>query len=146
MMTSRKIARPLAKRPGTRIALATLSLLSTLAWITPSIAGEYPDRSGQCYFFRGETLELQEECKLSTGYGAGAQYVILNWSDGVKTKIFNLTVCKEGGNCGSTVDDAKATLYSRDLFLNPTDEKDEQEITCYAIQNNNNSVCYRFQS
>ncbi len=128
------------------IALAALSLLGTLAWTHPSIAGEYPDRSGQCYFFRGETLELQEACKLSTGYGAGAQYVILNWSDGVKTKIFNLTVCKEGGNCGHTVDDEKAKFYSRDLFLNSTDEKDEQEITCYAIQKNDNSVCYRFNA
>lgn len=55
----RSIARP--------SALAVLSLLGTLAWTNPSIAGEYADRSGQCYFFRGETLELQEACKLSTG-------------------------------------------------------------------------------
>jgi hypothetical protein len=128
------------------IAIATLSLLSILSWTKPSIAAEYPDRSGHCYFFRGETLELQEKCKLSTGYGAGAQYVVLNWSDGVKTRIFNLTVCKGGGNCGNTVDDEKATLYSRDLFLNPTDEKNEQEITCYVIKKNDNSVCYKFNS
>jgi hypothetical protein len=125
------------------IALITLSL--PIAFTQPSMAGENPDRSGDCYFFRGETLELQEECKLSTGYGAGAQYVVLNWSDGVKTKIFNLTVCKGGGNCGHTVDDEKATFYSRDLFLNPTDDKNEQEITCYEIQGNKNSVCYRFK-
>lgn len=128
------------------IALIGVSILSTVSWTQPSLAGEYADRPGQCYFFRGETLELQEACPLSTGYGAGAQYVILNWSDGVKTRIFKLTACKEGGNCGNTVDDEKASFYSRDLFLNPTDDKEEQEITCYVIKKNDNSVCYRFNS
>lgn len=134
------------KRSHRKILFASLALLSGFVGSQPAIAGAYPDRPGQCYFFRGETLEMHETCTLSTGYGAGAQYVILNWSDGVKTKIFNLTVCKNGGNCGSTVDDVKATFYSRDLFLKPTEEKDEQELTCYAIHNNDNSVCYRFKS
>lgn len=116
----------------------------------PAEARPNPDRLGICYFYRGDTQEQVEPCILSSGYGTGVHYVIMNWLDGVKTKVVMSPYCEPGqdfddaGFCNYTVDDAAAMPYSRDVFLAPTDINDPDNLPCFRILETDNSVCYRF--
>ncbi|MGB5963794.1 MAG: hypothetical protein WBG73_24380 [Coleofasciculaceae cyanobacterium] len=108
-------------------------------------AKPYPDRPGICYFFKGNSLETTQTCVISTGYGAGAQYVILNWVDGVKTRILNNTYPE--AEIITTVDGEVAQDYARDtswyrVVKNPGSRDDI--MFCQRILSNQNSVCYKF--
>lgn len=123
------------------IALASLAL--------PAQSRPYPDRTGICYFFEGETQALTEPCVISSGYGAGAHYAILQWSDGVKTRVFMINRCLQGdfdasGFCDYTVDDHAAEPYSRNVFMQVTTAVDEDSLSCFRVLETGNSVCYRF--
>lgn len=133
-----------------RLPLVTASAFSLLAvLIQPANSRPYPDRSGVCYFFRGQKQELTQPCVISAGYGAGAHYAVLQWPDGVKTSIVMINSCPnkdwdDNGFCKYTVDEYKATYYQRDVFLKVTTRADEDNLDCYRVIDTGNSVCYRF--
>ncbi|NER82924.1 MAG: hypothetical protein F6K42_25885 [Leptolyngbya sp. SIO1D8] len=128
---------------------ASLVTLTTVAWSAISAARPYPDQAGVCYFYRGETQEILEPCVISSGYGAGAHYAILHWSDGVETNITLINFCPDEnfddrGFCRYTVDDYDAEPYERNIFLEITALEDPENMPCYRVIETGNSVCYRF--
>ena len=131
-------------------AIATsLASIAVVAWSISAESRPYPDRSGICYFYRGDIQELLESCVISSGYGAGAHYATLHWPDGVDTHITLINACStehfdDRGFCRYIVDDYEAVLYERDVFLNITMVEDPDNLTCYRIVETDNSVCYRF--
>lgn len=131
-------------------AIATTFIgVFTLSWGFGGEARPYPDSFGVCYFYRGDTQEILEPCVIGTGYGAGAHYAVLRWSDGVDTSIMMINFCPnldfdEHGFCRYTVDDYAAEPYERDVFLNITTSEDVDNLSCYRIIETGNSVCYRF--
>jgi hypothetical protein len=134
-----------------KYAFSLLGCVGLLSLLSPSVqARPYPDRSGICYFFRGEKPELKRNCILETGYGAGAHYASLNWQDGIKTAIEMINICPQGGFdnsgfCRYTVDGHAAQPYERNVFLQPTQEISADNLYCYRVVKTGNSVCYRFQ-
>jgi hypothetical protein len=130
----------------TSLSTIGLAMLATVVEARP-----YPDQSGVCYFYRGDTQEMMEPCVISGGYGAGAHYAILRWSDGVDTRIVMGNLCEpdaydEYGFCTYTVDDYEAEPYERNVFLDITTLDDPDNMTCYRVLETGNSVCYRFNS
>lgn len=116
--------------------------------IQPVESRPYPDRTGVCYFFRGDTPELTQTCVISGGYGAGGHYAVLQWPDGVKTQITMINFCPnrdfdETGFCRYTVDDHEARPYQRDVFFETTTSADSENLDCYRLVETGNSVCYR---
>jgi hypothetical protein len=68
---------------------STIALTLIGSAIAPQIAqaGSFKNSSVRCYFFKGETLAMEETCK-SDGYswfGGGGHS--LKWSDGITTQI-----------------------------------------------------------
>ena len=134
--------------------LIASSLVISAAAITYQATAEarpHPDQSGVCYFYRGDTQEILEPCVISSGYGAGAHYAILRWSDGVETNITMINFCPDedhddGGFCRYTVDDYDAEPYERNVFLDPTTIPDADNLPCYRVIETGNSVCYRFDA
>lgn len=107
-------------------------------------ARPYPDRPGICYFFRGNSLELTQTCVISTGYGTGEHYAVLNWADGVKTHILNNLNLKPPT---LKVDGEIAQEYKRDTsFYSVVENPGSREdiMFCQRILSNQNSVCYKF--
>lgn len=134
-----------------RIALTTGFITATVTALSLSAeARPHPDQLGICYFFRGDTQEQVEPCVLSSGYGTGVHYVIMNWLDGVKTTIVMSPRCEPGqeiddiGFCNYTVDDFAAEPYERGVYLAPTDVDDPDNFPCFRVIDTGNSVCYRF--
>lgn len=127
-----------------------IGIAAIAATVSMMVMGEVsarpnPDRAGICYFFKGNSLELTQTCVISTGYGAGAQYVILNWADGVRTRILNHTYPEP--EIITTVDGEAAQDYARDtswynVVENPGSNDDI--MFCQRILSNRNSVCYKF--
>lgn len=122
---------------------------AAVGWSLPAQSRPYPDRAGVCYFYRGDTQEMLEPCVISSGYGAGAHYAVLHWSDGVETNITMINFCPdddydEGGFCRYTVDDREAEPYQRNVFLTVTTIEDPDNLICYRVIETDNSVCYRF--
>ncbi|MGK7872341.1 MAG: hypothetical protein AB4426_03200 [Xenococcaceae cyanobacterium] len=110
-----------------------------------------PDSLGICYLFEAEKLSKQERCVISTGYGAGAHYVVLNWSNGKNDVLYSINYCPEEnydsqGFCGYLVGEQEAIVYQRDVFYNRTNTNSEDNISCYQITDTNKSVCYRITS
>ncbi|MEM8805550.1 MAG: hypothetical protein AAGF01_05945 [Cyanobacteria bacterium P01_G01_bin.38] len=130
------------------------SLAGTVAVLSvglsaPAIARPYPDRLGICYSFNGDEVDLTQPCVISSGYGAGAHYVALQWIDGSRTPIVMINACEpeefdESGFCRYTVDELDAAAYQRDVFLNATTISDEENLSCFKVIETGNSVCYRF--
>lgn len=125
------------------------AITAGVALSAPSHSRPYPDRTGVCYFFRGETPELTEPCVISTGYGAGSHYAALRWSDGVVTRIFMINSCPVDGYdahgfCKYTVDDESAAFYFRDVFMGVTSSTDPENMSCWRVLESGNSICYRF--
>jgi hypothetical protein len=116
---------------------------------TPLQAKPYPATAGMCYSFTGETPTLRQPCVIQTGYGAGGHYAVLEWLDGVKTRIEKVNFCPEqnfdsAGFCRYIVDDEAAQSYFRDRALQPTPSFNSDEaIACFKIKKSGNSVCYR---
>lgn len=130
-------------------ASITASFVLSILGVKVVNARPNPDRSGICYFFQGNVQELQDPCVISTGYGAGAHYAVLHWSDGVKTRLYEINHCPEQnyddrGFCSYTVDDYEAQIYQRDGFMNPTTSNDMDNLLCFRVIKTGNSVCYRF--
>lgn len=136
--------------------LVTLGLIGTITttlavYPLRAAARPNPDRRGICYFLRGEKPEMTEPCVISTGYGAGAHYVVLQWRDGVKTSINMIHFCPKqalsaDGFCRYTVDDYEAIPYARDVFLQPTSAAAAENLPCFKVRQTQNSVCYRLES
>jgi hypothetical protein len=133
-----------------RLPLITTSIaILSVAFIQPADSRPYPDQSGVCYFFRGQRQELTQSCVISAGYGAGGHYAVLQWPDGVNTRIIMTNSCPnedydENGFCGYTVDNYEAVPYQRNVFLETTTIADEDNLDCYRVVATGNSVCYRF--
>jgi len=130
------------------LIVASVAALS-VALIQPASSRPYPDRAGICYFFRGEVRKLTQTCVISGGYGAGAHYAVLQWSDGVRTSITMINYCPrqkydKDGFCKYTVDDREAKPYKRDVFFQTTTSADSDNLDCYRVISTGNSVCYRF--
>ncbi|MCU0569096.1 MAG: hypothetical protein MUF49_21150 [Oculatellaceae cyanobacterium Prado106] len=126
--------------------MMAIALLSTPVLVTArsADAAPYPDRPGICYSFAGDSLEQVQSCVISTGYGTGVQYAVLNWPDGSRTRIMT-EVSNEPGTI--TVDDAIAEDYMRDAsWYNIVDEFDTsvETIFCNRVIETGNSVCYKF--
>jgi hypothetical protein len=129
----------------------TLSLAITGVVITCTAgqARPYPDQVGVCYAFQGDTQTRLEPCVIRAGYGAGAHYAVLNWSDGTKTSILMVNDCPDGnynqsGFCSYTVNDRDAEVYQRDVFLGETTFDDPDNLPCYRVISSTSSFCYRF--
>jgi len=129
----------------------TLSLAIAGAVITCTAvqARPYPDQVGVCYAFEGDNQARLEPCVVSSGYGAGAHYAILNWSAGTKTNIVMVNACTDGnydtsGYCRYTVSDRDAEVYQRDVFLGKTTFDDPDNLLCYRVISTTSSFCYRF--
>lgn len=137
-------------RLNRQITLTTgLLAAAAVGWSLTAQSRPYPDRAGVCYFYRGDTQEMLEPCVISSGYGAGAHYAVLHWSDGVKTNITLINFCPdddydERGFCRYTVDDHEAEPYQRNVFLTVTTLEDSGNLSCYRVIETDNSVCYRF--
>ncbi|WP_353258120.1 hypothetical protein [Prochlorothrix hollandica] len=135
--------------PISTLALAIAAILTSPTG--PSSAAPYPDRSGICYYFPvgTDTPTLTQPCVLSSGYGAGAHYTVLQWADGVKTRILMINTCPSAtaddqGFCRYTVDDVEALPYDRDNFFQETSPPEPDNLPCYQVLETGNSVCYRF--
>jgi len=117
-----------------------------------AIARPYPDEVGVCYRFEGDVLVQHEPCIISAGYGAGAHYAILHWSDDRSTEIYLLNTCFDrqefdaAGFCAYQLDENEAEAYERDVFLNVSTVDDPDNMTCYRAIATNESVCYRFSN
>mgnify|MGYP001791061440 CR=1 FL=1 len=133
-----------------RTLAASAIAASILGWSLPTAARPYPDRLGICYFYEGEIQETLEPCVIGSGYGAGAHYTTLHWSDGVVTRIDLINACEPDefdarGFCAYTVDDSVAAPYERDVFLEITTVEDPDNLSCYRVIETDNSVCFRFE-
>ncbi|MEM9220022.1 MAG: hypothetical protein AAGD25_37560 [Cyanobacteria bacterium P01_F01_bin.150] len=128
--------------------LVGLTVGAMLTWSSLATARPYPDELGICYRFQDDTLEQREPCVISAGYGAGAHYVVLHWSDDTSTAIHMINYCVDGqefddrGFCGYRVNDQDAEPYERDAFLGIATVEDSS-MTCYRTLSNDESVCYR---
>lgn len=128
--------------------IASAIAASLIAPIQPTDARPYPDQTGVCYFFRGETRELMQTCVVSGGYGAGGHYSVLQWPDGVQTNITMVNLCPNqdydtSGFCRYTVDDHAAVPYQRNVFFDTTTSTDSDNLDCYRVVETGNSICYR---
>lgn len=120
------------------ILVTGLMTTGAIAWATPATSRPYPDQVGVCYAFQGDTQARLEPCVISAGYGAGAHYAVLNWSDGTKTSIVIVNACADGnydpsGFCRYTIDDRDAEFYQRDVFLGETTFDEPDNLLCYRI-------------
>lgn len=133
-----------------RIAVLTSFIpLIAASFMPRAIARPYPDRLGICYRFQDDTLDHQEPCVISTGYGAGAHYTVLHWSDDTNTAIYLMTACTEQeyddrGFCGYQMDEEDAEPYERNIFFDITTEHEPDNIPCYRAIASDESVCYQF--
>ena len=128
---------------------ASIATASVIALATSTEARPYPDQSGVCYIFSGNTQEVLEPCVISSGYGAGAHYATLNWSDGSTTSINMSNFCDPNtfdanGFCSYTVNEREAEYYERDVFLGVAVMNDPDNLPCYLVESTDISVCYRF--
>ncbi len=133
----------------TQILIASLTTAGAIAWATPATSRPYPDQVGVCYAFQGDTQARLEPCIISSGYGAGAHYAVLNWMDGTKTSIMMVNDCPDGnydqsGFCSYTVNDRDAEVYQRDVFLGETTFDAPDNLPCYRVTSTASSFCYRF--
>lgn len=132
-----------------KFSLSIVSIVSfAIGGSLPTHSRPHPDRSGVCYFFRAEQHELTQTCVISSGYGAGGHYAVLQWPDGVKTAITKINLCPrqnhdQKGFCKYTVDNYEAKPYQRNVFLKPTATADTENLDCYRVISTGNSVCYR---
>lgn len=110
----------------------------------PAIAGSLPEKSVPCYFFRSDTLELQQTCTHVAGWGTGAGGATLTWQDGVTTRM-------RWQNDELWLDENKAFSYVRDLKTLgrlPSDEAKRLRdngapaLSCWQTYDYGNSVCW----
>jgi hypothetical protein len=68
---------------------STIALTLIGSAIVPQIAQArwFKNSSVRCYFFKGETLAMEETCKSDGASWAGGGGHSLKWSDGITTKI-----------------------------------------------------------
>ncbi len=150
MLSHLKIAiRHYPMHQSLRVAIGIIGSITATVYPLSAEARPHPDRTGICCFFRGEKQEITEPCVISTGYGAGAHYAGLHWSDGVKTVVNMINTCPEpnfdtSGFCFYTVDDYRAVPYERDVFFSPTQAQSDENLSCFKVIKSQNSVCYRF--
>jgi hypothetical protein len=126
------------------LAISILLPASFVMTVAKTEARPFPDRPGICYFFKNDSLDMTQSCVMSSGYGAGAQYVILNWTDGVRTAISTDT---RKVPYTITVDNEPSEGYMRDAsWYGITSNADSPDgvIYCQRILSNENSVCYKF--
>jgi hypothetical protein len=131
--------------------LYVLLMASGVLVATTVRARPNPDQVGVCYVFQDDTQVQMEPCVILAGYGAGAWYVVLNWSNRSQTTINMINFCPEGNYdersfCGYTVDEQDAEPYFRDVFLQITTIKDPDNMDCYRVGTTTNSICYRFNN
>jgi hypothetical protein len=111
-----------------------------------AIAGRIEPKPVQCYFFKGETLALQNTCTYEGWSWTGGGGTSLTWEDGVVSQIqFGLQgrgtkVCSDGeraidGKCGKLYDRSPITLKR---ISNGT----ESAISC--VQLAKKSICWKF--
>lgn len=131
-------------------ALATsVAAVGVVALATSAKARPFPDQSGVCYIFQVDTQELMESCVISSGYGAGAHYATLHWSDKTTTSINMDNSCDPdafdtNGFCSYTLNDHAAEYYERDVFMGVAAMNDPDNMPCYRLAESDVSVCYRF--
>lgn len=114
--------------------IATLCIISVATGRSTTAPGV--TRQGNCYFYRGNNLEIKEACTITTGSGAGVQFVILKWSDGVETPIVREWM---GNNSFRyRVGNSFAERY-QDAHLN-------RNVECFQVRGTYNRVCYEFHS
>lgn len=137
-------------KPGLKtVFAATLATAGVVVLATSTEARPYPDQSGVCYIFQGDTQELMEPCVISSGYGAGAHYATLHWSDETTTSINMDNSCDPdafdaNGFCSYTINDRAAEYYERDVFMGVAAMDDPDNMPCYRLTESDVSVCYRF--
>ncbi len=94
----------------------------------------------RCYFFRGERVEIQETCILSSGSGTSSGEITLQWPDGVITKM-------RWRNDRLSIDGYDAFMYwrdSRNFQRLPTNiDRTENLLKCWQSESSGNSVCWR---
>jgi hypothetical protein len=105
---------------NTKILFAGAIVLTLLGGaIAPQTAQarSFKNNSVRCYFFKGETLAMEETCKSDGGSWAGGGGHSLKWSDGITTQIkFGLQgrgtpACPSGNQM--SVDDKCGEVYLR---------------------------------
>ena len=119
-----------------KLCLVLLLLAST------SIARPFPERLGICYGFRGENLFLHAPCIISSGYGAGAQYVSLT----VEKTTFYIEYPNIRPNMAPTVNGKPAISYQRDAsffqVLTGQPMKGESYLDCTKSTDGKVNICY----
>ena len=110
-----------------------------------AIARSFKNNSVPCYYFKGETLELQEVCQSDGGSWAGGGGHTLKWSDGVTTQILFGLQGRGTPTCPTTeqtsVDGVCGKKYYRSnrTFKRVTNFNDN---TIMCIQLDRKSVCW----
>jgi hypothetical protein len=134
------------------IQLLSASLIA-LTLIIPTvaqqaIASSFKDRSYRCYFFKGETLTIEDICKSDGGSWAGGGGQSLKWSDGIITSIQFGLQGRGTPACPSTdqisVDGTCEELYYRSTkTLKRLNKPTGNVMEC--VQLDKKSVCWKFQ-
>jgi hypothetical protein len=131
------------------LSAATIALTlmgsTIVSYPKSAIAGYVPNTSVPCYFFKGETLKIQEICQASRATWAGGGGHSMKWSDGVVTNIsFGIQgrgeiVCPRTEQIA--VDGKCGTIYARSntTFKRVKDDGSDR-LSC--VQLTGKSVCW----
>jgi hypothetical protein len=112
-----------------------------------AIAGMIEPTPVPCWFFRGESIELQQTCSFESISWAGGWQQKLRWEDGVVT-VFAYGLQGRGERlCEDTsLDGVCGSSYYRDpnsLERIPEDKARQIERPIRCVQPQQNSVCWR---
>lgn len=128
------------------VAVFALSLLhGSMVYARPSIP-----EPGVCYYFKGQKLQRQRPCSIQYGYGAGAHYVTLIWSDGSETSIYKVNYCPKQnynneGFCEYSVNDKPAKRLHLSSFLSLSSEplsEEDRAGDCFEIKASKETFCH----
>ena len=139
------------KLPPVALSIVGVALLGQ-----SSIAGEVKPKPVDCYFFRGEQLEVQQTCTYRSSSWAGGGGGSLTWEDSVKTKFqWGLQgrgerLCPQKGDRpfdSMAIDGVCGTNYLRSAKTLKAISQDEgnklsKVIQCTRVKQN--SVCWIF--
>ena len=124
-----------------------LAIAAALAALSPAAeARPYPDRLGICYQFKNGEFASRAPCVISTGYGAGAQYMTLTFNG----KEYYAEYPNIRPNMPPTLDDKPALEYRRDTsFLDILKGKaleGEEYMSCIKTKDGKLDLCYAYGS